>query len=77
MKRYVIMLDDHVAGDPDNWPIVTCDETLEAARQRRQYQAVIRNPPRRRYSANRIEDKSLICTADGVTYKGAIYSVSC
>lgn len=77
MERYVIMLDDHVKGDPENWPIVTCDVTLEAARQRHQYHSVISNAPRQKYAANRIEDKSIICTANGITYKGAIYCVSC
>lgn len=76
MARYVIMLDDHVLGNPDNWAIVTRDETLDAARQRRQYQAIIINLPRARYPATRLEDKSLVCTLDGVTYNGAIYSVS-
>ena len=70
---YVIMLDRHLEGDPEHWPVVRQRASLEEIRAVREYERIRRRLPRGRLVPEEVERKSLVHTPTGKRYSGAIY----
>ena len=74
--KYVIMLDTWLEVYPDQWPISTSRSTLEAIRKVGQVEDGTHTVPRSSYTAELLENKSVINSQTGKLMKGGIYKLS-
>lgn len=73
---YVIIMNEDLESNHTQWRVVHRDKTLAAARLHGQYADALASFPRDRYTAVKLETKTLIHTPSGITKGGSIYKLS-
>jgi hypothetical protein len=74
-SRFAIMLDEHLAENPDHWPIVRINDTLEEVRAHRQFVRIAWRVPRSSFEPQCVEPKALVHTPTNRRMPGAIYRI--
>lgn len=72
-NKFVIMLDADLEVLSAEWPVLTVDNTLEAARAQFDYKGSPARVPRAKHAAEFRENKSLMRRGSGEPQKGGIY----
>ncbi|MBN1271979.1 MAG: hypothetical protein JXB26_06870 [Candidatus Aminicenantes bacterium] len=82
MKKYasfssfVIIMDEDLIRYPDHWSVVFEDNDLGVVEACRQFDSVVKEYPRDKYSAEHIKTVLMIHTPSGNCFKGGIYRLS-